>query len=67
MTQMPVPHMFADVTAKLEDLHAIAVEGQCGDNSTDMDHVLFVHLRSGVSGLEDALQEMAKALHGELS
>lgn len=67
MKSQSVLHQFSDVTAKLEDLHAIAVEGQCGDNSPDMDQALFVHLRSGVAALQCVLQEMANALHGEPS
>lgn len=58
---------FSDVTAKLEDLHAIAVEGQCRDNSPAMDRVLFVHLRAGVAALESDLRDMANFLRGEPS
>lgn len=55
-------HLFSDVAARLEDLHAIAAEGQCGDNSPDMDQVLCVHLQSGLTALQGALQEMVNSL-----
>ena len=61
-----IPHMFADVTAKLEDLHAIAVEGQRADNAPDMHSVLNIHLRDGLAALDGTMREMAKALEGHL-
>ena len=57
-------HMFANVTAQLEDLHAIAVEGQCADNSPDMQTVLNVHLRSGLVALDSTLRAIALGLGG---
>ncbi len=54
-----IPHQFASVTAALEDLHAIAVEGQRGDNSPDMHHVLMCQLRNGVVALEGRLRYMS--------
>lgn len=62
MTRKTVPHMFADITAKLEDLHAIAVEGQRRDNAPDMQSVLNIHLRSGLAALDGANRAIAKAL-----
>ncbi len=62
-----IPHMFADVTAKLEDLHAIAVEGQRADNAPDMQSVLNVHLRSGLVAVDGALRIIAKTLEGSRS
>jgi hypothetical protein len=59
-----IPHLFAEVTAKLEDLHAIAVEGQRADNAPDMQSVLNVHLQSGLVELNGAVRTMAKALEG---
>lgn len=56
--------LFADVTAKLEDLHAIAVEGQRADNAPDMQTVLNVHLRSGLVALNGIVRSMTKTLEG---
>lgn len=59
--------MFADVTAKLEDLHAIAIEGQRGDNAPDMQSVFNVHLRDGLAALDDTICAITNALEGRLS
>lgn len=67
MTRKSVPHMFADITAKLEDLHAIAVEGQRRDNAPDMQSVLHIHLRSGFAALDGTMRAMTKALEGSQS
>lgn len=58
----PVPKLFADITAKLEDLHAVAVEGQCHDHSADMQIVFAAHLCMGVAALETALQQVRRQL-----
>jgi hypothetical protein len=58
----PVPRLFADITAKLEDLHAVAVEGQCHDHSADMQIVFAAHLCIGVASLEAALQQIRRQL-----
>ena len=55
---------FSHFTAKLEELHAISVEGQCDENSPDMQQVLCVHLRAGLVALDGALQEVANSLGG---
>ena len=57
-----IPHLFADVTARLEDLHSLAVEGQRADNAPDMQSVLIVHLRFGLVALDDTLRLMASAV-----
>jgi len=59
-----IPHLFADITAKLEDLHAVAVEGQRADNAPDMQSVLVFHLRTGLVAIEGTMRAMAKALDG---
>lgn len=64
MMPKSVPHLFADVTAKLEDLHGLAVEGQCGDNSPDMQQVLCAHLRSGLAAIDVALREVTMPSEG---
>lgn len=57
-----IPRQFADLTAKIEDLHALAVEGQGSDNSPDMHRVLAAHLQTGLASLEASLAEVARAL-----
>lgn len=58
----PVPRLFADITAKLEDLHAVAVEGQCHDHSADMQIVFTAQLCMGIASLEAALQQIRHQL-----
>lgn len=58
----PVPRLFADITAKLEDLHAVAVEGQCHDHSADMQIVYVAHLCMGIASLDTALQQIRDQL-----
>ena len=64
MKSRSVPRLFADVTARLEDLHAIAVDGQCRDNALEMQQVLNAHLRSGLAALDDNMRQIAKVLEG---
>lgn len=59
-----IPHLFADATAKLEDLHAVAVEGQRADNAPDMQSVLIAHLRDGHAALDSTIRAIAMALEG---
>lgn len=60
----PIPRLFADLTAKLEDLHALAVEGQCHEHSADMQIVFTAHLCMGVASVEAALQQIRRQLGG---
>jgi hypothetical protein len=62
-----IPNMFADVTSKLEDLHAVAVEGQRADNAPDMQSVLNIYLRDGLAALDDTMLALTKALESGLS
>lgn len=55
---------FADITARLEDLHAVAVEGQRRDNSPDMQRVLIGHLLSGLSAIDGRLHTVSAAIDG---
>jgi hypothetical protein len=43
---------FADITANLEDLAGIAVEGQRRDNTPDMHRVLAFQLRAGIAAVD---------------
>jgi len=62
-----IPHMFAAVAAKLEDLHAVAVEGQRADNAPEMQSVLNTCLRDGLVVLDEAVLALARALESGLS
>jgi hypothetical protein len=55
--------LFADVTGKLEDLHAIAIEGQASDELTDMRLALLGMMDVGLSDLEMAVQAIREALN----
>lgn len=57
-----VIRLFADVTAKLEDLHSIAVEGQRRDNSRDMQQALTCQLRMGMMSLDTMLGAIKRSL-----
>jgi len=50
-----VSHKFADVTAVLEDMHGIAVEGQAKDLTPDMQSALLMSLRSSLADLQRLL------------
>ncbi len=57
-----LPRAFADITARLEDFHSLAVEGQRSDNSPDMNRVLIGQLRSSVAALDRTLRAMAAVI-----
>ena len=57
-----IPRLFADVTAKLEDIHMIAVEGQRRDNAPDMQRVLASQLRIGIASLDTSLATIKRRL-----
>lgn len=57
-----IPRLFADITAKLEDMHMIAVEGQRRDNTPDMQRVLVCQLRMGVASLDTSLAKIKRRL-----
>ena len=50
-----VPRRFADITAVLEDMHGIAVEGQAKDLTPDMQGALLMSLRSSLADLQRLL------------
>jgi hypothetical protein len=58
-----VAALFAEVTGKLEDLHAIAIEGQASDELTDMRWALLGFMGVGLSDLEMAVQAIREALN----
>lgn len=57
-----IPHLFADVTAKLEDAHAISVEGHRRDNAPDMQVVLVCHLRQAIAAIDAIAGEIKQRL-----
>lgn len=57
-----LPRAFAAITARLEDAHSIAVEGQRRDNAPDMQGVLISHLRAGLAEIDGKLSAMAASL-----
>lgn len=57
-----IPRLFAGVTAKLEDMHMIAVEGQRRDNAPDMQRVLVCQLRTSIASLDLALAKIKRRL-----
>lgn len=57
-----VQHLFADLTARIEDMHGIAVEGQKADNAPDMDRVLASQLRMGIAAMDSIVGEIRHRL-----
>lgn len=57
-----MPRAFADLTAKLEDAHAISVEGQRRDNSPDMQRAIASHLRMAIAAMDSIVAEMKHRL-----
>lgn len=57
-----VPRLFADITALLEDMHAVAVEGQRRDNASDMQRALVGLLQSRVVTLDASLAKISLKL-----
>jgi len=57
-----VPHLFADLTASAEDLHALTVEGQRRDNSPDMQRAIAAHLRSVIAAMGSIVLEIKQSL-----
>lgn len=56
-------HVFAAMTAALEDMHSIAVEGQSPLLTDDMVQPLAAHIRHGVSRIEHLLSELSGPQH----
>ena len=57
-----VPALFAEITAMLEDMHAVAIEGQSSDNSPDMQRALIRQLRIGIASLNSLIGNVRKRL-----
>ena len=50
--------VFADVTAVLEDVHDLAVQGQSPDLTTDMVAPLAGHIRQGLTRIERLMRRL---------
>lgn len=57
-----VAALFAELTGKLEDLHAIAVEGQAFDALADMRLALLRMMIEGLCSLELTVKALREAL-----
>lgn len=57
-----VPHLFAAIRSMAEDMHAVAAEGQCRDNSPDMQRVLVSQLRMTITALDGKMGEIKTRL-----
>jgi hypothetical protein len=57
-----IPRQFAIITARLEDVHAVAVEGQRRDNSPDMQRALACHIRIAIAAMDSIVGEIKQRL-----
>lgn len=57
-----IHELFADLTALLEDLHGVAVEGQQAGLSPDMQAVLLSSVRDGVQRISRIMPDIAARL-----
>jgi hypothetical protein len=55
-------HLFADMTASIEDLHGIAVEGQGLDVTPDVHASLALCLREQLAGIDAQLTQIENQL-----
>ena len=60
-----VRHIFADITAALEYMHGIAVEGQANGLSPDIHIALLRQLRAGAANLDTIMVAAALKLAGD--
>lgn len=57
-----VPHMFAELTAQIEDFHSLTVEGQRRDNSPDMQRAIASHLRMAMAAMDGIVGQIKHQL-----
>lgn len=60
-----VPHLFAAMTALLEDLHGLAVEGQGRESNPNVYVVLVSNLRAGLMDLDRLLLTVSSTLEAD--
>ena len=58
MTQYHARRIFADVTAILEDVHDLAVQGQSPDLTMDMVVPLAIHIRQSLTRIESLMRQL---------
>lgn len=58
----PLARRFAEVASMLEDMHAIAIEGQVTGNAPDMSAALSGQLRRGFGSLRLILRDINREL-----
>ncbi len=56
--------LFADLTAALEDLHAVVVDGQAKGNSPDMQAALLAPARQGIGRIVRIANAIERSLRG---
>lgn len=61
MKRQSTRRVFADVTAALEDVHDIAVQGQSSDLTADMVAPLAGHIRQGLARIESLMHRLPGA------
>jgi hypothetical protein len=57
-------HLFAELTAVIEDMHSVAVDGQAKNNSPDMQAALLAAVRESITRLvciADAIERSLRA------
>ncbi len=57
-----VQHLFADLTAALEDVHSVAVEGQAHTATPDIQAALLPCVRLGITRLQTIATSIEAAL-----
>lgn len=57
-----VRHLFAAIRSTAEDVHAIAAEGECRDNSPDIERVLVSQLRMTITAMDGKMGQIKNRL-----
>ena len=58
-------HLFADITAMLEDLHGLAVEGQAADTPELVHRVLAGDIGAGIGRICELVADVEARIGGE--
>lgn len=62
MTQPCARELFVQIMAKLEDMHAVALEGQSRDACPDLQRALLCSMRQGMVDLSDMIASIENRL-----
>ena len=60
-----IPRRFADITAALEDLHAVAVEGQARNTAPELQGALVRAIQAGLERLERRASKIARRIEAQ--